>query len=271
MKMARAFGVLSILLLTACSGLGSSENREADLVENGYTAMAGGDYATAEYLLNQALEINRKNPYALLNLGVIYQETGRYDKARKFYQSVIDLKPNQKAAASNVQGYAGKSLADIARINLKNLPPPSASNSRGAGPDSDKDGVPDNLDKCRNTPAKAEVAANGCWILTDIFASGKADISPAAYKQLDDAALILLKNPSLRLEIQGHTDNTGTASANQQLSEERAKAVADYFIGKGVAADRLKWKGYGQTQPIESNKTAGGRRQNRRVELNPIP
>ena len=271
MKMSRAFGVLLILLLAACSGFGSSESREADLVENGYTAMAGGDYATAEYLLNQALAINKKNPYTLLNLGVIYQETGRYEKARKFYQSVIDLNPKQKAAASNVQGYTGKSLADIARINLGNLPPSSATGSQGAGSDTDRDGVPDNLDKCSNTPARAEVGANGCWMLKDIFASGKADIGPDAYKQLDDVALILLKNSSMRLEIQGHTDDTGSAVSNQQLSEERARSVANYLIRKGVAADRLEWKGYGQTRPLESNKTAEGREQNRRVELNPIP
>lgn len=268
MKIFGRVGIFVLLILTACSGV--SSRQEAELVENGYTAMSGGDYYTAEYLLNQALNINDKNPYALLNLGVIYQETRRFDKARKFYQSVIDLNPSQTAAASNVKGYTGKNLADIARANLQSLPPLPADNAR-SGDDADNDGVPDDKDLCDDTPANAVVSPNGCWTLMGIFPSGMTTIESDAHQLLDQVTMVLSQNPSLRIEIQGHTDNMGSASANKRLSERRAQSVMQYLIDQGVDEERLQWAGYGQTQPMASNETAEGRKQNRRVELKPLP
>ena len=72
-------------------------------------------------------------------------------------------------------------------------------------------------------------------------------------------------HPTLRIELGGHTDNVGNAAANQKLSEQRAKAVYDYLVQHGIAAGRLSYKGYGQTQPVADNSTADGRRQNRRT------
>ena len=82
---------------------------------------------------------------------------------------------------------------------------------------------------------------------------------------------ILQKNPSLKLEIEGHTDNRGAADYNQRLSENRAKAVMDYLIVRGIASSRLSANGYGFSKPAASNATATGRAQNRRVELRPLP
>jgi outer membrane protein OmpA-like peptidoglycan-associated protein len=241
------------------------------LVDNGYVALSAGDYRTAENLLQRALAINAKNPYTWLNLGVVYQDTHRYDEARRAYQTVIDLNPSQAAKASNVEGYSGKNLTDIARINLSNLPPPTAKSSGGGDrKDADGDGVPDDVDQCSNTPAKAVVADNGCWTLVDIFESGKARVRPGADEQLDAVVAILKSNPSMHLEIQGYTDDRGPSDMNQRLSEDRARSVSDYLTRKGIAADRLKWVGYGQSRPAVSNKTAEGRRKNRRVELVPI-
>jgi len=75
----------------------------------------------------------------------------------------------------------------------------------------------------------------------------------------------LKDNPTVKVEIQGHTDNIGNDDANQKLSEQRAKAVYDYVIGKGIPADRLRYKGYGESQPIADNNTATGRAKNRRT------
>jgi OmpA-OmpF porin, OOP family len=69
------------------------------------------------------------------------------------------------------------------------------------------------------------------------------------------------------LSIEAHADNAGTPERNMMWSERRAKAVADYFIGKGIAAERITYKGYGDTKPIADNKTAKGRALNRRVEM----
>ena len=75
----------------------------------------------------------------------------------------------------------------------------------------------------------------------------------------------LKENPTVKVEIQGHTDNVGNDDANLKLSDQRAKAVYDYVIGKGIPADRLRYKGYGESQPIADNGTAAGRAKNRRT------
>lgn len=85
-----------------------------------------------------------------------------------------------------------------------------------------------------------------------------------------DAAGIFMKNPGLNAEIQGHTDNVGTAEYNQKLSERRAGAVAEYLVGKGVESGRLTSKGFGFSAPVTSNDTPEGRQQNRRVEIAPM-
>lgn len=263
-------GLILLLFLGACATTSSTE--EAELVENGFTAMSGGDYDTAEHLLNQALDLNDKNPYALLNLGVVYQETQRYEKARELYQAVIDQDPSETAVSTNVQGYSGRKLSDIASINLGNLPSESTGDVQaGEDVDLDGDGVPNDLDLCAGTPMNAEVMANGCWALIGVFPPGGTDIGPSVHAQLDQVVTILQENPLLRLEIQGHTDNRGNPSANQRLSDDRAISVMQYLLQKGVASERLEWAGYGPTRPAASNDTAEGRKQNRRVELNPIP
>ena len=274
MKISDLLPILLVCTLTACSTVNSesSGNKEAELVENGYVALSAGDYRTAENLLERAMEINDKNPYTWLNLGVVYQDTHRYDEARRAYQTVIKLNPTETAKASNAEAYAGKSLADIARINLANLPPSTAAApGNGDLKDTDRDGVPDDADQCGNTPVNAAVGENGCWMLVDIFESGKAQIRPEAEGKLDDVVAILKRNPSMNLKIQGHTDDKGPADLNKRLSEDRARSVGEYLIGKGIAAGRLEWVGYGQDRPVASNKTSEGRKQNRRVELIPVP
>jgi len=87
---------------------------------------------------------------------------------------------------------------------------------------------------------------------------------------LDEAASILKKNPDLKVEIDGHTDSTGPAAYNMKLSENRAKAVMDYFVAKGIDPKRLATKGFGLTRPAASNDTKEGRAKNRRVELTPF-
>ena len=87
---------------------------------------------------------------------------------------------------------------------------------------------------------------------------------------LDEAVSILKKNPEIKVEIDGHTDNTGTAAYNMNLSERRAKSVMKYFVDQGVEAERLTTKGFGLTKPAASNDTKEGRTKNRRVELTPV-
>lgn len=78
---------------------------------------------------------------------------------------------------------------------------------------------------------------------------------------------LLQQNPTLRLSVQGHTDNAGTAPHNQQLSEARARAVVASLTGAGIVAGRLQAAGFGQTKPLADNATEAGKAKNRRVEL----
>ncbi len=94
------------------------------------------------------------------------------------------------------------------------------------------------------------------------FKTGDSTLSADSYPALDEIISELKKQPNLKVEIDGHTDNTGTPEANQKLSEARARAVANYFISKGIIPKRIKTKGYGSSKPI-SNDPA----KNRRVEF----
>ncbi|HEY3348192.1 MAG TPA: OmpA family protein [Thermoanaerobaculia bacterium] len=99
------------------------------------------------------------------------------------------------------------------------------------------------------------------------FDTGKATIKPDSARTLDDAAAALKVAAALRVEVAGHTDNVGSPDANLRLSQERAQAVMAALAGRGIKADRLTAKGYGQTTPVADNRTEEGRARNRRVEL----
>ncbi|MGV6845830.1 MAG: OmpA family protein [Lutibacter sp.] len=145
-------------------------------------------------------------------------------------------------------------------------------------PDTDKDGV---LDKDDNCPEVAGPASNnGCPVITPVevakleelfktvyFDTGKAVIKDASASTLDEVASIMNKYSTQKFEISGYTDSTGSKAKNLQLSDERAAAVKSYLESKGVAAGNLTSKGYGEENPIASNRTRKGRAKNRRVEV----
>ena len=138
--------------------------------------------------------------------------------------------------------------------------------------DSDGDGVTDDKDQCPNTPKGATVDARGCWTYAAVvlFGFDSADIKSDAHPMLNEAVKILKKNPAIKVEVDGHTDNVGPAAYNVNLSERRANSVMKYFVDNGVEAERLTVKGFGLTKPAASNDTKEGRAKNRRVELTPV-
>ncbi len=143
--------------------------------------------------------------------------------------------------------------------------------------DSDSDGVLDPDDHCPHTPMGVKVDRYGCptagkivgkMVLEGVnFASGKAKFAPGSETKLDELYESLRAYPEIRIEIQGYTDSRGRAEANKTLSQKRAEAVMNYLINKGIASYRLKAVGYGEANPIASNKTKAGRATNRRVEI----
>ena len=145
-------------------------------------------------------------------------------------------------------------------------------------PDTDGDGILDKEDKCPKV--KGTVANNGCPEVTTevikklndfsksvLFDTSKATIKAESTAKLDEIVNVMNEYSNANFKLEGHTDSTGNAAKNLQLSKDRAAAVKDYLIAKGISADRLSSEGYGITKPIASNKTVEGRAQNRRVEI----
>jgi len=100
-----------------------------------------------------------------------------------------------------------------------------------------------------------------------LFDTGRYDLRTGSREQLAKLSSIVLAHPGLVLQVEGHTDSTGSDELNQRISEQRANAVRNYLIVQGVAGDSISAQGFGKTMPMASNDTAAGRRQNRRVEL----
>lgn len=164
--------------------------------------------------------------------------------------------------------------------------------------DSDGDGVSDYFDKCPNTPKGVKVDGAGCalpvaaapvkdtivnvhntYIITEEdkkivneairnleFEFAKSTIRPRSYPYLNRVADLLVKK-GISLKLGGHTDWIGSDEANMRLSKDRAESVKNYLVSQGASRARIEAVGYGESQPIASNKTASGRQQNRRVEF----
>lgn len=145
-------------------------------------------------------------------------------------------------------------------------------------PDTDGDGVVDVHDLCPTTPGPEsnkgcpEIKPEDKQVLDFAmkavqFETGSARLLPESHKILDEIAALLKKYADHKMRINGHTDSIGDADSNQKLSEERAKTCYFYLANKGIAAERLSYKGYGEAQPIGDNRYAEGREKNRRVEF----
>jgi outer membrane protein OmpA-like peptidoglycan-associated protein len=118
-------------------------------------------------------------------------------------------------------------------------------------------------------PPPAPVAKKKIVLRGVNFDFDKSTLQPQGKPILDEAARILKENPSINVQVQGHTDSVGTDAYNLRLSDRRAATVKNYLVSQGVAASRLTTKGFGEANPVASNDTADGRAQNRRVELVP--
>lgn len=151
--------------------------------------------------------------------------------------------------------------------------------------DADKDGVADASDLCVDVPETAngyldedgcpDTAPSGIKVTrsrvqiseTIQFESGEARLLTSSYPTLDNVAQVLLDAPYLKLRIEGHTDGEASDESNLELSQARAMTVRQYLQGKGIEAARLESVGYGETRPVDTNRTEPGRAKNRRVEF----
>lgn len=145
-------------------------------------------------------------------------------------------------------------------------------------PDTDGDGVNDEEDKCINE--KGPASNYGCPVINEeiirkvnraaqnvFFATGSSKLLAKSNASLNSVVAVLNENPTYKVNIDGHTDNTGKPDKNQILSDARAASVKAYLVSKGISEDRLTSTGFGQDKPVADNKTAAGRAKNRRVEM----
>ena len=100
-----------------------------------------------------------------------------------------------------------------------------------------------------------------------LFDFDKYEIKPESYFLIDELVDAMLSRPKLKLEIQGHTDSQGSIEHNKKLSENRAKAVYDAIVRKGIDETRLRYVGFGYSRPVATNDTEAGRAQNRRTQF----
>ena len=100
-----------------------------------------------------------------------------------------------------------------------------------------------------------------------IFPQGKSVIDPKSFDELDEVAQMMKENSKMVIQLEGHTDNQGSAKANMELSESRVEAVKKYLVSKGIAKDRIKTKALGGSQPLSNEMTQAARAMNRRVEM----
>jgi outer membrane protein OmpA-like peptidoglycan-associated protein len=168
--------------------------------------------------------------------------------------------------------------AEVAAVGAANpaqpcLPDPNAC------PDRDHDGVCDAVDHCPEVPGPVEDF--GCPHYKKIvvrkdklelkeklyFAWDQATLEAASYPVLDEVVQALKDNKNFKVQAEGHTDSSGGDDHNQTLSEKRAAAVVDYLVAHGIDKDRLVSKGFSSSQPLDTNQTAAGRENNRRVEF----
>ncbi len=145
-------------------------------------------------------------------------------------------------------------------------------------PDTDGDGINDEEDKCPTRPGPAsnqgcpeiakEVIEKINFAAKNVFYStGSYKLLAKSFASLNEVARLMKTDPTLMLDIDGHTDSQGSDSSNHTLSHNRAKSVKDYLVKQGVDESRLKSTGYGEEKPIADNKTAAGRAKNRRTEM----
>ncbi len=138
-----------------------------------------------------------------------------------------------------------------------------------AAGDDDRDGVVNNMDECPNTPKGVAVDDKGCPVTVSLhinFNTGKSNIAPRYDAEIGQVAKFMNKFPAYKVTLEGYTDSVGSKANNLKLSDRRSASVAKALKKKGVKANRISTVGYGESNPVASNKTKAGRAENRRVD-----
>ena len=218
------------------------------------------DRARAEEATRRLAEIERLNA-----------ETARVsaerDKAMAEAARLAAEAQAQQARTAAAQYERDKAAAEAARLAAEAQARRAQASADQA--EREKAALRDQLRQQLNSILETRETARGLIVnLSDVlFDTASATLKPGAREKLARVAGLLLSQPGLKLQIEGHTDSVGDAGYNQRLSESRADSVRTYLVSQGIASSAVGTAGFGESQPVSSNETAAGRQQNRRVEL----
>jgi outer membrane protein OmpA-like peptidoglycan-associated protein len=282
---------LSVFSVSACSQGPALRGKIAglsDIVEqaerNGAIRCAPRELAVAKSQLEFAtLELDQ---------GFISKANAHLWKAEPNAHAAYFLSPPQYCAERGFVEVARPAPGDRdgdGFLDPKDKCPDQAENFQGfedddgcPDPDNDKDTVPDIKDQCPNEIGSTTQEPLGCptkpalVVVTDCevkitqqihFEFNKDKIRPESFPVLDAVVEALQKNQAIKIEVQGHTDNKGSAAYNKNLSDRRAKAVMKYLLEHGIELSRLTSHGYGFERPLVDNSTEQNRALNRRVQF----
>jgi outer membrane protein OmpA-like peptidoglycan-associated protein len=186
-------------------------------------------------------------------------------ETERLQQQAAVERANLEAArqAAEAQQRAAQSEAERARLAA------DESNRLREQSEQEKSALKEQLRQQLNLVLETRSTARGLIVnMSDVlFDTGKYTLRPGTREKLAKVSGILLAHPSLKLEVEGHTDSVGGDEYNQRLSEQRASSVRDYLVQNGIQMNNVTARGFGKTRPVATNDTAVGRQQNRRVEL----
>lgn len=276
------------------AGLGIKANLSPSVnLDLGYT-MAFVDADNLDGYLKGPAYNSDKFSYAHIGLEFILGKTtkpqlARHNAPAQLAKSMQDKNDALSAAMAAAEERHNRQMAEMNAMR---------SDMNRMKMDSDGDGVSDYFDKCPNTSAGVKVDGAGCalpvavpakdtvikvynntYVITEEdkkivneairnleFDFAKSTIRARSYPYLNRVAELLVKK-GFSLKLGGHTDNVGSDQANMRLSKDRAESVKNYLVSQNASSSRIEAVGYGESQPVSSNKTATGRQQNRRVEF----
>ncbi|RYF45910.1 MAG: OmpA family protein, partial [Cytophagaceae bacterium] len=218
---------------------------------------------------NPTDDLTRPGAVAMLSGKVIDQKTGKPIAARITYQTLPDGAEAGETTSDPVTGEYKIILPYGQKYTMRAIAPDFIAE----GENVDLTGGPSNktkgLQEIKGKELKLIPIEEGRSVRLNnvFFDTGKAILRDESAPELDRMVVVMNENPKLAVELGGHTDNTGSNEINAKLSQDRADAVREYLIGKGIEPDRIASKGYGETKPVAPNDTDAGRQQNRRVEF----
>jgi len=210
------------------------------------------------------------DPVVMISGRVIDSKTGKPIEATIIYETLSDGEEAGTATTNPTTGEYKIVLPYGQKYSMRAVAPDFIAEGESIDlTDSTADGKGKNYREITNKSLKLIPIEEGQIVrLNNIFfAFGKATLSKESFPELDRIGITMNDNKKLFIEIGGHTDNIGGNEANLKLSQDRADAVREYLIGKGIEPDRVQSKGYGETKPVAKNDTPEGQQINRRVEF----